>query len=400
MANNQRNIKNTLARGQRNLACVQLDCERINVMGAASGTPSSFTALEVSDKLIIADDKITDGNHRLVITNKGNISVDYDNGSDSTENIVRLHSKSTTRVDEFLELSAEDAAGYIVRGSNANEGVSGIVGPRDALDLKVGSGNGSVGGDGGDLEVFTGNGSGGVSGGGDAGAMLLTGGTGGSGSSVFGGGVGGGITVQGGTGGSTTAALASGGTGGGISLIGGTGGENTADASRTGNGGDVVVSGGTTEATNALLRRCGNVTVAGGDGGAGIVDQSGGSVLVRGGATDGANGVSGDVVVQGGDHTSGITGSGGDVVLRGGNSATANDGVVSITSPTGASLIEFSDRVILRAATNLANAGELCIGTTVDATANAGGAALPANPVGFLEWNLAGTIIKIPYYAN
>jgi hypothetical protein len=39
------------------------------------------------------------------------------------------------------------------------------------------------------------------------------------------------------------------------------------------------------------------------------------------------------------------------------------------------------------------------LGRTVSATATAGSATLPANPVGFLEINLAGVMYKLPYYA-
>jgi Pectate lyase superfamily protein len=39
------------------------------------------------------------------------------------------------------------------------------------------------------------------------------------------------------------------------------------------------------------------------------------------------------------------------------------------------------------------------LGRTTAATATAGAATLPANPVGFLEINLAGTMYKLPYYA-
>lgn len=43
--------------------------------------------------------------------------------------------------------------------------------------------------------------------------------------------------------------------------------------------------------------------------------------------------------------------------------------------------------------------GALNLGMGTDPAASAGGATLPANPVGFLVWNLSGTTIKIPYYA-
>lgn len=42
----------------------------------------------------------------------------------------------------------------------------------------------------------------------------------------------------------------------------------------------------------------------------------------------------------------------------------------------------------------------LNIGHGTAATATAGAATLPANPVGFIQWNLDGAVIKIPYYAT
>lgn len=53
----------------------------------------------------------------------------------------------------------------------------------------------------------------------------------------------------------------------------------------------------------------------------------------------------------------------------------------------------------LSAATPTVTAGQLGIGTTTAASATAGAAALPANPLGFLVMNLGGTVIKIPYYS-
>lgn len=44
-------------------------------------------------------------------------------------------------------------------------------------------------------------------------------------------------------------------------------------------------------------------------------------------------------------------------------------------------------------------AGQVGLGTTTAASATAGAATLPANPVGFLEVNIGGTMYKIPYYA-
>jgi hypothetical protein len=38
-------------------------------------------------------------------------------------------------------------------------------------------------------------------------------------------------------------------------------------------------------------------------------------------------------------------------------------------------------------------------GVTTAASATAGAATLPANPVGFLEINIGGTVYKLPYYA-
>jgi hypothetical protein len=44
--------------------------------------------------------------------------------------------------------------------------------------------------------------------------------------------------------------------------------------------------------------------------------------------------------------------------------------------------------------------GQLGIGSSTVTTATAGAATLPANPLGFLTWNLAGTAVKVPYYSN
>ncbi len=45
-------------------------------------------------------------------------------------------------------------------------------------------------------------------------------------------------------------------------------------------------------------------------------------------------------------------------------------------------------------------AGYLSIGNGSTNGATAGGNSLPANPTGFLSWNLNGSIIKVPYYNN
>ena len=54
----------------------------------------------------------------------------------------------------------------------------------------------------------------------------------------------------------------------------------------------------------------------------------------------------------------------------------------------------------LTAAAPTTTTGQLGLGSTTSATATAGSATLPGFPVGFLIANLAGTAIKIPYYAN
>lgn len=51
-------------------------------------------------------------------------------------------------------------------------------------------------------------------------------------------------------------------------------------------------------------------------------------------------------------------------------------------------------------ATPTVSSGQLGLGTTTATTATAGSATLPSLPVGFLDMNLGGTTIKIPYYAN
>lgn len=44
-------------------------------------------------------------------------------------------------------------------------------------------------------------------------------------------------------------------------------------------------------------------------------------------------------------------------------------------------------------------ASGLGLGSTTSPTATAGAGTLPANPLGFLVLNLAGTVIKVPYYS-
>jgi hypothetical protein len=55
--------------------------------------------------------------------------------------------------------------------------------------------------------------------------------------------------------------------------------------------------------------------------------------------------------------------------------------------------------LILTGAAPTAAAGQLGIGATTAATATGGAATLPGNPLGFLIADLAGTTIKVPYYA-
>jgi hypothetical protein len=45
-------------------------------------------------------------------------------------------------------------------------------------------------------------------------------------------------------------------------------------------------------------------------------------------------------------------------------------------------------------------ASQVGLGGTVSATATAGSATLPTNPVGFIIFNVAGTAVKVPYYAT
>jgi hypothetical protein len=54
---------------------------------------------------------------------------------------------------------------------------------------------------------------------------------------------------------------------------------------------------------------------------------------------------------------------------------------------------------VLTGATPAVAAGQLGLGASTAATATAGAGTLPATPVGFLVFNLAGTVVKVPYYA-
>jgi len=81
--------------------------------------------------------------------------------------------------------------------------------------------------------------------------------------------------------------------------------------------------------------------------------------------------------------------------------AVANPPVISIRPsrletarfPSGGGLVLF------QAAPTVA-AGQVAFGATTATTATAGAQTLPANPAGFLIVNIAGTQMKIPYYAN
>lgn len=56
--------------------------------------------------------------------------------------------------------------------------------------------------------------------------------------------------------------------------------------------------------------------------------------------------------------------------------------------------------VIATAVAPTVAANQVGYGATVSATATAGAATLPTNPVGFLIINIAGTAVKVPYYAT
>ena len=60
--------------------------------------------------------------------------------------------------------------------------------------------------------------------------------------------------------------------------------------------------------------------------------------------------------------------------------------------------VAFSTITATAAAPTVA-ANQIGYGATVAGTASAGAATLPANPVGFIVVNIAGTPFKIPYYA-
>jgi len=74
-----------------------------------------------------------------------------------------------------------------------------------------------------------------------------------------------------------------------------------------------------------------------------------------------------------------------------GNSSVA--GTLQVSSTLTAST------AVVTGATPTVSAGQLGIGTSTASTATGGSATLPANPVGFLEINLGGTMYKLPYYA-
>ena len=55
--------------------------------------------------------------------------------------------------------------------------------------------------------------------------------------------------------------------------------------------------------------------------------------------------------------------------------------------------------LLLTAVAPTASAGQVAFGSTTSASATGGAATLPANPLGFLVANVAGTSVKIPYYS-
>jgi hypothetical protein len=90
-------------------------------------------------------------------------------------------------------------------------------------------------------------------------------------------------------------------------------------------------------------------------------------------------------VTQNGSYNAGAffaAGSGQNFLIQNGNAANALGLKVIGATPTS--------NII---------AGQIGLGSTTAATASAGAATLPANPLGFLEINLAGVLVKIPYYS-
>jgi hypothetical protein len=98
--------------------------------------------------------------------------------------------------------------------------------------------------------------------------------------------------------------------------------------------------------------------------------------------------------------TAPVVNSGGLTITAGGLTVTAGGAAITGNSTITGSLDKVTGLKIVGSAFGAGAAGELILGNTTAAGANAGGAGLPAGPVAFLSWFLAGTIIKIPYYAN
>jgi hypothetical protein len=91
-----------------------------------------------------------------------------------------------------------------------------------------------------------------------------------------------------------------------------------------------------------------------------------------------------------GDLSNGVTGTGA-VVLAAAPSFTSTVVVAGITTSAGLTLTAAAPTVAV---------AQVGIGSTVAATATGGAATLPAAPVGFLVINVAGTPMKVPYYAT
>ena len=80
-----------------------------------------------------------------------------------------------------------------------------------------------------------------------------------------------------------------------------------------------------------------------------------------------------------------------------------NDGTVTVAGASGSLTITSAGNIkpvgiVLTGATPSSSAGELAIGTTTSATATNGtGEAMKANVEGYLNLNLGGTVVKVPY---
>jgi hypothetical protein len=95
----------------------------------------------------------------------------------------------------------------------------------------------------------------------------------------------------------------------------------------------------------------------------------------------------------------GITATSGNLTITAGNIIVTAGTITASGNITSTAGNLIAGALVLTASAPTVSASQLGLGATTAATATAGSATLPANPVGFLIFNLAGTTIKVPYYA-